>query len=106
MSTLKVVPAVKVPSPFPRRIETVPLLQLRQPSDTAKSSFPSRLKSPTAAEVGWKPTAGLDLIVKLPSPFPRRIETVPAEVHVGSVPQLLTTARSCLPLLSKSLTST
>ena len=71
-----VVGGLNVPSPLPRKMLTV----LAAILTTARSAKPSLLKSPTAIDVGLEPlgrTSGEDgAAVKVPSPFPSRIETV------------------------------
>src|SRR5215831_18667013 len=57
-----------------RRIETLLELQLA----TARSCFPSPLKSPMAIDCGELPTTTLVVAVKPPLPSPTRIETLPA----------------------------
>jgi hypothetical protein len=64
---------------------------------TAKSSFPSPLKSPTATEEGPGPAATDEASVKFPVPSPNKMETV--------LSLELTTARSCLPSPLKSATA-
>src|ERR1039458_10269748 len=76
--------------------ETLPEVKLA----TARSGFPSPLKSPTAIEDGLIPT-GTGYVVagaKFPAPSPFRIETV--------LSLKLVTARSRLPSLLKSPTAT
>ena len=65
--------AVKLPVPSPSRIVTVLVLKLT----TARSSFPSPLKSPTATEFGFLPVAGDEVRAKLPVPSPSKMLTAP-----------------------------
>ena len=85
---------VKVPSPLPRR--TLTLLPL--PFATARSSWPSPLKSPTATDCGPLPAPTSAALVKVPSPLPSRTLTL--------LLPLFATARSSLPSASKSPTAT
>ena len=66
-------------------METVLLFTL----GTARSNFPSPLRSPIAAGCGKVPTVKLDGPLKVPSPLPRRIETLLAMVF--------TTTKSGMP---------
>src|SRR5262249_44485462 len=66
--------AKKVPSPLPRKMLTE-LLAVELLA-TARSNFPSPLKSPTATERGFTPVAGEDIKLKVPSPWPRKTLTV------------------------------
>jgi len=86
-------PAVYVPSPCPIRIDTPagPTLPLFA---TARSGMPSSLKSPTAIQFAPTPAAGVDFVVNVPLPLPRRIDTVPSA--------LFATARSIFPSLFRS----
>ena len=72
------------------RIETLaePLLA------TARSPFPSPLKSPMATEYGLVPAVRLTAAANVPSPFPERIETL-------LLPEFVT-ARSLFPSPLKS----
>jgi hypothetical protein len=64
---------VKVTGAEPlRRIDTVLLLSFTTP----RSGFPSRLKSLTATDVGYEPTATLVAGLKAPVPSPYTIDTV------------------------------
>jgi hypothetical protein len=65
------VTAPKVPSPFPGKMVTSALPKFA----TAKSAFPSRLKSPTAAEMAKVPAERLLADPKEPVPSPSRTET-------------------------------
>src|SRR5271156_6774863 len=65
---------------------------------TARSSLPSRLKSPTASELGPDSTLKSRAVWKVPSPLPNRMLTFP--------PSLLATAKSSLPSPLKSPTAT
>ena len=63
---------MNVPSPLPSRMVTV----FSSKFATARSSFPSPLKSPTAIEQGQCPVAGDEETgVKVPFPLPSRILT-------------------------------
>ena len=66
--------AVKSPVPVPSR-----MLTLLEPAlATARSGRPSRLKSPTATELGWVPTLSGEVgaAAKSPVPVPSRMVTV------------------------------
>jgi hypothetical protein len=55
---------VKVPSPFPRSIEMVPLIPPQigpRPPNTARSAFPSLLKSATTIPAGANPAGSVEL---------------------------------------------
>src|SRR5262249_33233639 len=66
------VPARKVPSPFPKKIGNT----LTELLTTARQRVPSPSKSATATEVGWVVlTFAADW--KAPSPFPKNSEILP-----------------------------
>ena len=68
----KSVVAPKLPVPVPSRIDT-----LFEPTfATARSGFPSPLKSPMATDGDPDPVAKLVAALKLPVPEPSRIETL------------------------------
>src|SRR5436309_7499474 len=90
----KLVAALKLPAPSPKKIDTLAELKLA----TARSCLPSPLKSPTATEKGLVPAPKLVAALKLPAPSPKKIDTL-FELK-------LATARSCLPSPLKSPTAT
>ena len=59
------------PAPLPRRIVTLFPLRFA----TARSSFPSRFRSPVTMATGPNPTAGAEAWLNPPAPFPRRMVT-------------------------------
>src|SRR5262249_22482564 len=61
---------------------------------TATSGLPSALKSPTATELGWRPTPRVEDAVCPPAPSPSRSVTL--------LPDQFATARSGLPSRLKS----
>src|SRR5207253_6532068 len=75
---------------------TVTVLELK--FATARSGTPSRLKSPTATDSGFVPTAKVSAAWKVPLPLPSSTETL-LEVK-------LATARSCTPSLLRLPTAT
>src|SRR3989304_2172487 len=83
-------PKAPGPVPVPRRIETLLLASFA----TARSGFPSPLRSPIATDSGLGPTAKFVAGPKAPVPLPRRIETL--------LLKLFATARSGLPSLLRS----
>ena len=89
-------PGVNWPLPSPIRIDT----SLEPWLATARSGLPSRLKSPTATESGKLPVATGDptALANPPPPSPNKIVTLSVKT--------LVTARSALPSLLKSPTST
>jgi len=82
--------AWKVPSPFPK--STLKLLELLLA--TARSSFPSPLKSPLVTQSGSTPTPYLTTAWKVPSPLPK---STPTSLEPSSA-----TARSGIPSPLKS----
>src|SRR5690348_3358944 len=94
----------KVPSPFPRKMAKGVAFEK---AVTAKSNFPSPLKSPNRG--GVVPRFGSDKVVpavKLPVPSPSSTEIVsPPLLHVTSFPQKLTAKRSSFPSPLKSPTA-
>ena len=80
--------AVKLPVPSPNRIETFPsdwqVASFPQLFATAKSSFPSPLKSPTAIERELIPTCSVGPALKFPVPSPSRMDTLPCELQGGN----------------------
>ncbi len=99
--TVSVAAALKVPSPLPRRMLTVPgAFEAPLPAvlSTARSGLPSPLKSPTAMPCGLAPTEVLTGAAKPPLPLPSRIETL--------LPFWFAVARSILPSPLKSAATT
>ena len=87
------------PFPSPSRMVRV-LPVVGQPFATAKSGIPSPLKSPTTTETGHEPVAGEGAAVKVPSPFPSRMDRLP-----GPAPDVIATAMSSFPSPLKSATA-
>src|SRR5207253_961977 len=97
----KLTAAWKVPSPFPNSTETTS----ENMWATARSGLSSPLKSPTATKEGADPTPELTGDkVNEPSPAPNNTVTLPSP-PLGELLEL-TTARSGLPSLLKSLAAT
>ena len=92
VATVAGVAGVKVPSPFPRKIETVSSSLFA----TTRSRFASLFRRPMATELGKFPVMMVAGVagVKVPSPFPRRTETVSSNSFE--------TTRSTFPSLFRS----
>src|SRR5438093_1293654 len=71
-TTAKFVGALNEPSPLPKRMDTLFEPELA----TARSGFPSPLKSATATECGFAAALKLVAVPNEPSPLPRRIDTL------------------------------
>src|ERR1043165_7623927 len=97
---LTLVEPLKLPAPSPNRIETL----LEKLLATAKSCLPSLLKSPIAMDAGRAPTLTSGALLKLPAPSPNRIQTLFENETLFEV--ALAMAKSCLPSLLKSPTTT
>src|SRR6185295_6177294 len=86
---------LKLPFPLPSKMVT----SFEETLETARSGFPSLLKSPLVTPAGLVPAGAGDpgAALKPPFPFPNMIETL--------LVVKLATAKSCLPSLLKSDTT-
>src|SRR4051812_6053853 len=91
--------APKVPSPAPSSTET----SSEKAFATARSTWPSALKSPTSSEIGPRPARDWPLSLKLPVPLPSSTLTPPG---LFAPRPLLAVARSRSPSPLKSLATT